>query len=271
LAPAFLILLVVVLALTPALGDWWFQWKHLLPVLLYVGNWVIASPGHEGDLGAMNHTWSLAVEEQFYLVWPLLVGVLATRRRVVVAAIALSAASLVATWTAAGSGWERVAYGSDVALFGLCVGANIAVLRISSPKIGGSRLIPVACMCAIAAVTLTYGEVDTATALVILMPTVSLLAAAAVWASTGGVPVPRLEVAYLRWFGTRSYGIYLFQAPFLVAFRLHAGWPWPIMLVLLFTVPLLLAEASYRWVEMPMRRGSMTEVLHEADGRVGGR
>ncbi len=69
--------LMVDLAVYPMTG-WSFGMKALTSSL-FVNNWVAAT-GHARDLGALNPTWSLAQEEQFYLVWPLLLLLMLRRR-----------------------------------------------------------------------------------------------------------------------------------------------------------------------------------------------
>lgn len=77
LLPALGLLIVVALAVDvvcyPMTG-WPFAWKALTSVL-FVNNW-LAATGHANDLGSLNPTWSLAQEEQFYLVWPIVLIVL---------------------------------------------------------------------------------------------------------------------------------------------------------------------------------------------------
>lgn len=120
------IALVVDITCYPLTG-WPFPWKALTSVL-FVNNW-LAATGHADDLGSLTPTWSLAQEEQFYLVWPLvLLALLRHRTRPhLVALILLVAIALLmaAAPTSAGHGYSI--YYSPAAraaelLFG-CLGA----------------------------------------------------------------------------------------------------------------------------------------------------
>ena len=81
LLPALGLLIAVALLvdmLCYPMTGWPFAEKALTS-LLFVNNW-LAATGHAGDLGSLNPTWSLAQEEQFYLVWPLVLLLLLRRR-----------------------------------------------------------------------------------------------------------------------------------------------------------------------------------------------
>ncbi len=116
--------------------------------LLYGNNWHLLSDG-TGYFAGLNtprpllHTWSLSIEEQFYLVWPLVVlGVLrVARSRWALFGVALagSAASAfaMAVLSAGGAGESRVYYGTDTRAQALLIGAALAALV--SPAFGESR------------------------------------------------------------------------------------------------------------------------------------
>jgi peptidoglycan/LPS O-acetylase OafA/YrhL len=109
---------------------WPFGWKALTS-LLFVNNW-LAATGHANDLGSLNPTWSLAQEEQFYLVWPVVLVVLLRRRARphLVAGLLLVAIGLLMVAAPTGSGGPDYSYYYSPAaraaelLFG-CLGAVI--------------------------------------------------------------------------------------------------------------------------------------------------
>jgi peptidoglycan/LPS O-acetylase OafA/YrhL len=120
--------LVVDLACYPMTG-WPFGWKALSS-FLFVNNW-LAATGHANDLGSLNPTWSLAQEEQFYLVWPLVLMLMLRHRArpQLVAAILLIAIGLLMVAAPSGAGQGYSIYYSPAAraaelLFG-CLGAVI--------------------------------------------------------------------------------------------------------------------------------------------------
>jgi peptidoglycan/LPS O-acetylase OafA/YrhL len=239
---------------------------RLVPfVLAYAGNWaVVFGPPHAG--GLLAHTWSLAVEEQFYIVWPLLgvawLCVTADRRRAarIVGAVAVADALYfvlaLANWAPG-----RAIFATDTHAFGLLTGSALALWvhrdgpvtlaqdcwRRRVQAAGGiSALLIVGLAC--------FGRLD----LVILPATA---AAAALVASLVLVPAGSLVRVFawspMRWIGRRSYGIYLYHFPLAVAFvgerHLH-GLHYAVAVTVCVAGSLLLAAASYRWVETPFLR-----------------
>lgn len=212
----------------------------------------------------LKNLWSLAVEEQFYLLWPLLFALLARRcsRRTlirVVAGLAASSALAMAVLVVP-AGVDRVYYGTDTHGFGLLAGAAVAVVlhgtRAGAPpwSTRGAQAVAGSGLVALAAATLLLDGTRTST-YVVGLPLVALVAAltlAALALSDGPVGA-LLASTPLRVVGARSYGLYLWHWPVMVLVRgagadRHAV-PF-VLLVLALTAAA--AEASYRWVERPV-------------------
>jgi peptidoglycan/LPS O-acetylase OafA/YrhL len=212
----------------------------------------------------IQHYWSLAVEEQFYLVWPLVVLLLVwlfrprgrDRRAIVVTIAVISLVSFAyGVWL---TGTEPLgAYFSTPARaweLGLGAGVAAALLRI--------RLLPGAFLAAAswaglvmvgaAAVLFTEGtRVPGVAALLPVVGTALLLGGGAAAASWG--PQRLLSVAPMRWVGDRSYSYYLWHWPALIlvaaVWRTPSGWSG----LLVAAGALVLADLSYRFVENPFR------------------
>ncbi len=281
LLPALLLLIVAVVVSSrwlPDQTDAHSLRDDALATLAYVANWHFAASGQDyfGALAAdspLLHTWSLGIEEQFYVVWPLLV-VLFLRLRDGerwLRYVALGGAAVSTAWLThlalEGVGTSRLYYGTDTRVAALLVGAALATLRPARLATADGRT----------ALLLRRGVTVTgvlgAAALVVAMLVVHgedpvlyrggflvvALAAAAVIASAAGTPgsplARALSVAPLRLVGRVSYGIYLWHWPVqLIVTRGRTELGGVALLVTRLLITVVLATASYVLLERPVRR-----------------
>jgi len=256
----------------------------LVAALLYVTNWFFIFHDQSyfaftGRPPLLQHLWSLAVEEQFYLFWPLVFGGLMkvwgnrrdrTRLLAAVAGGAVASTLLMAILYHPGQDPSRVYYGTDTRAAGLLIGAALALVwspwRLT-PRItlGGRMLLDAAGVAGVALLCVymwKITEFDTwlyrgGFALVSL--TTALVVAVA---AHPGADVGRrvLGVGVLRWIGIRSYGIYLWHFPIFMVTRpgldqdLLSGYP---LLIVRVAITFAIAEVSFRYVEQPIRHGAL--------------
>lgn len=279
--------------------------RQIFGTLTFTTNWleIFAGSSYFDQTAPllMKNLWSLAIEEQFYWLWPIVLVVLvrltggmrslartasgaraalaaaAQRRMVIVLVAALISMILMAVLFTPGEDATRVYYGTDTHLFGLALGVGLAFLRsapdggvLANPKwrrwallVGVAALAGLVGLCLLLSEdsTLTYrGGLQLANLLSVLL----LAAVVTPSARTGGPHLLTrvLELKPLVYVGERSYGIYL--------------WHWPILCILLELFPtapdtteraivvsavlvitFLIAEASFRFVETPIRRLGM--------------
>lgn len=254
------------------------QWLRLRPDALastfYVANWRFVLAGD--DYGAMfqspspfTHFWSLAIEEQFYMVLPLLVlGVLTlargSRRLLTVVFVVLSGASILwANWLASsGAPTDRLYFGTDVRLPELLVGSLLALwwMRGDKPLAPRTRGFVVwSGPVALAALVVSWRIVEVGDGFLYRggFALYSLLTAmVVVSAMVPAGPVHRLlSWKPLVWVGVLSYAVYLFHYPILVWLQQHSrldGWT---RLGLALVLTLVAAVVSGRVIEMPVRKG----------------
>jgi len=251
----------------PAAVLYFTNWLYILKHIPYFERY--ASPP------LLRHLWSLAVEEQFYVLWPLLLWgslrLLKVRAGFPKKWWAVFPAALAAL-SAAWMGWimhttgntVRAYYGTDARAAGFLLGGALAVLwplakPVRLPKIGKAAA---ALSGAVGLLGLLWLYARAHEFLPWLYPWgflatdffTALLIASAVhpegwWGGVLGHPV-------LRWVGTRSYAIYLWHWPLIALFRPGAECRWPLWLCAAghLTLAFLLAEWSYRMVENPIRR-----------------
>lgn len=245
----------------------------------YASNWylVFAHRSYFETMGRpslLRHMWSLAVEGQFYLLWPLLLaaGLRRWPRRRVVLAILLGAAASAALMAALYDpdvDPSRVYFGTDTRAAGLLAGAALAFAWTPGQlqgRIGRLRplaldAIGLAALGALAGGCLWIDEFQSflyrGGFAAIALATVAAIAVAA---HPRARLVPRLLGAGpLRWLGQRSYSIYLWHWPVCMVTRPRLDLPadgLPV-LVLRLLVTAVLAELSYRLVEAPIRRGRL--------------
>lgn len=279
LAPALALMLLVCTAAAGVIGGdvlVGIGWQ-LLGGVTFSFNWLAIVNGSSYFASTApelyRNLWSLAVEEQFYLIWPLVLAALFFVRPVarVFIVIVLAAASALAMLLLLQGGADptRVYFGTDTHSFGLFCGAalalGLAARRARDPAAPGlaTRLglsaAAIALVLGLVAATVLLREDEPATYRGGLLA-VSVVTMLLIWVLTRAPWVGRwLDIAPLRYIGRRSYGIYLWHWPVLVlvgavAPHIRPGTP-PYLAVAVMCVVLtgLASVLSYRWLEMPIR------------------
>ena len=250
-----------------------------LATLFYGANWrfVASAQGYFDQFvtpSPLRHAWSLAIEEQFYLVWPLVVlGWLRLRRGRTAGlgglcvVLALGSAALMAFVAQGAVDTSRAYYGSDTRAQAVLVGAALAVVWHRRPDAVATRARGLVAVLGGVGVLVTAWLWTSAPDSDRWMYRGGFLLAAVATAAVLAVvarPDPGraalvLTFAPVRWIGTISYGLYLWHWPIYVALTpTRTGLDGSALLGVRLAVTTALAAASYYVVEAPIRHG----VLH---------
>ncbi|HMG25611.1 MAG TPA: acyltransferase family protein [Acidimicrobiia bacterium] len=249
-----------------------------LSALGYVANWgqIFSHQSYFESFAApspLRHTWSLAIEEQFYLVWPLLVvGVLRRRRRsfrsLTVITGALLAAS--ATWMFVlyqpGADPTRVYYGTDTRAQSLLMGALLALVLARRRRPMGAAATSVLHSGAVVA-ALALGWIWTHTSEeagwlyrggFTLCAVLVAIVIASVTRPMPGLLGALLSFRAVRWVGMVSYGLYLWHWPLYVVINTdRTGLYGTALLFVRLAATFAVATLSFYLVERPIRRGGL--------------
>src|SRR6185369_15710207 len=208
------------LSYTPSQAAW---------ALSYLNNVAAVLPGHQVASG-LEHFWSLAVEEQFYIVWPALVLACSTRRLVQISTIMIVGSMMLRAFVSLVLGNQDVAYNlTPMRLDALGLGALLAIAH-RAPG-GLPILLPWRRMTTIAASTVVLAMavanhgtlLPTPLMLSVGLPALEVLMAVGLVSALTGDSGDRIpwffRLAWLRKLGTLSYGIYVIHLPVLLIAR----------------------------------------------------
>ena len=245
---------------------------------LYVNNWYLIF--HDvsyferfGPQSPIGHLWSLAIEEQFYLLWPLLLFLLLhlTRQRgklvlIIMVGSIVSALAMGILYTP-GADPSRVYYGTDTRAFGLLIGAALAVIWPSVParsriSVTHSKLMDIAGVLLLIILlwmivhTDEYGSFLYEGGLFLVSILTAILIA--ILAHPHSRLGKFMGLRPLRWIGVRSYSLYVWHFPIMVLTSSNVNTEQGSVVRIIFQIlaSVLFAIVSYTYIEEPIRRGT---------------
>ncbi|MFS0928850.1 acyltransferase family protein [Enterococcus durans] len=257
--------------------------------LLYVNNWWQINNGLSyfdrfANESPFTHIWSLAVEAQNYLIWPVifvLLMVFVRKRKwifyTVLGTSVLSAILMMILYTPGGDP-TRVYYGTDTRLFSIWMGSALAFvwpstrLKKNIPK-QAKRILNLAGLISLLALILFFFFLDDHYSFVyyggMFLVTIFCVILVAVTAHPGASLDRWLTNPVFTWIGKRSYGIYLYQFPVMIFYEAKVSDIADHVLihtVIEISLILIISELSYRYIERPLARFDYSRTLQVVKG-----
>jgi peptidoglycan/LPS O-acetylase OafA/YrhL len=266
--PLYFLVLAVGVVLAHTVPGQSLPWYYVVGYLLFVGNWINVAFGH--PLSVCGPLWTVSIEEQFYLVWPLLMKILQRRGMIIAAVVAFLLATLSQIGVVlAGLSPGYIYYGSASRSGSLALGVLLALFADRLPGLtrGGRGLLLTAGLTGWIAASAWLGDQPGPFDMRTVPGRLVILVGARLLISVGAVAIlyaclgSRSRLVRSNWvvrLGKISYGLYMlhFIGLLFMIDLLHPRWGWTLLATkaLGLALTVLLAWASYRWVESPFLR-----------------
>lgn len=291
LLPAIVFLLLCVTVLTAIFNqDLLTKMRpDVLPSLFFYSNWwyILRDLSYFEALGApspLSHFWSLAIEEQFYIIWPLFILIMLkigvkkpTLRNIALGLAAVSALAMAILFDPL-TDPSRVYYGTDTRVFSLLIGAVFAFIwpmqklndksgaNLSSRErwiFDGVGIAAFIALIVMVGFTDGYMPFMYRGGMVLVSVLTAIVIAVVIHPMSNFAKV--LSLPPLRWIGERSYGMYLWHLPIILLMtpRNFTGDTSVVSQILQLVIIFAVSGFSFRFIENPIRKGAIGRFIEE--------
>jgi peptidoglycan/LPS O-acetylase OafA/YrhL len=258
--PLYFAVLALGVVLAHTMPEQRLPWYYVAGYLLFVGNWVSAVFGHTQSI--CSPLWTVSIEEQFYLVWPALMKMLERRGMIIAGILTFLLATLSqAGIVLAGLSGGYIYYGSASRCDSLALGILLALFADRLPRLTNNLrllLVGVGLVSWIAASAWLVNHPGPLSMRMVLGRMVISLASGAILYGSLYSENQLLRGRLVVQLGKRSYGLYMLHLTGILILQglLRPAWGWPLLATkaLGLAMTVILAFASYRWVESPFLR-----------------